>query len=113
MQTGDDESIYILIGDHQPQQVSRRNDSFDTPVHIISKDAALVDAFSAYNFVPGLLVPGAGEPAATMHHEGLYSMLVRVLVQQYGTGNKALPPYLPQGIPLENTIKLPENFNPD
>jgi hypothetical protein len=121
LQTGDDESIYILIGDHQPQQVSRHNDSFDTPIHIISKDAALVDAFLAYDFVPGLTVPDAHEPAATMYHEGLYSMLVRVLVQQYGAGNKVLPPYLPQGIspdgilrdgiPVEESINLPENFD--
>jgi phosphoglycerol transferase MdoB-like AlkP superfamily enzyme len=50
IKTGQDDSIFILIGDHQPQQVSRRNDSFDTPVHILSRDSALVDAFLDYGF---------------------------------------------------------------
>jgi len=101
LQMGDDESIFILIGDHQPQQVSRRNDSFDTPIHIISKDAALVEAFSEFGFRSGLTIQTVGEPTATMRHEGLYSMVVRVLVEQYGPGNKVPPPYLPEGIPLK------------
>ncbi len=112
LQTGDEESIFILIGDHQPQQVSRRNDSFDTPLHIISKDAALVEAFLAYDFVPGLAVQDMATvtpPTATMRHEGLYSMVARVLVAQYGQGNKVLPPYFPNGIPLEKeSAKLRE-----
>ena len=110
LQTGDDESIFILIGDHQPQQVSRRNDSFDTPIHIISKDAALVNAFLEYGFGRGLTVQTVGGPTATVRHEGIYSMLVRVLVGQYGQGNKALPPYLPEGIPLEQDFDLDEHY---
>jgi hypothetical protein len=111
LQTGDEESIFILIGDHQPQQVSRRNDSFDTPIHIISKDAALIDAFSDYGFGRGLTLQSVGKPSATMRHEGLYSMLVRVLVYQYGSGDKVLPPYLPEGIPLEQDFNLQGHVN--
>jgi phosphoglycerol transferase MdoB-like AlkP superfamily enzyme len=113
LRTGDDESIFILIGDHQPQQVSRRSDSFDTPIHIISQDAGLVDAFVDFGFGRGLTVQTVGEPTATMRHEGIYSMLVRVLVDQYGQGNKSLPPYLPEGIPLEQNFYLEEHFNPE
>jgi hypothetical protein len=113
LQTGDDESLFILIGDHQPQQVSRRSDSFDTPIHIISKDAALIDAFSEFGFLRGLSTQIVGEPTATMRHEGLYSMLVRVLVEQYGQGNKVPPPYLPEGIPLKQDFDLQEHFNPE
>jgi hypothetical protein len=112
LQMGDDESIFVLIGDHQPQQVSRRSDSFDTPIHIISKDAALIDAFLDFGFGRGLTAHTVGEPTATMRHEGIYSMLVRILVDQYGGGDKVPPPYLPEGIPLEQGFSLQEHFNP-
>ena len=95
LKTGEDDSIFILIGDHQPQQVSRRNDSFDTPVHIVSRDRAFVEAFLGYGFAPGLVVQ---EATATIRHEGFYSMFVRVLLGQYGQGGYTLPDYLPGGI---------------
>jgi hypothetical protein len=92
---GQEDSIFILVGDHQPPQVSRRNDSFDTPIHILSRDPALADAFLAYGFEPGLAVERA---TATMRHEGFYSMFMRVLLAEYGQGIRALPDYLPGGI---------------
>ncbi len=95
LKTGDDKSIYILVGDHQPQRVSRRSDGFDTPLHIISKDPALVDTFLEYGFVRGMMVHDA-QP--TMRHEGFYSMFVRAMLAQYGKGIKVLPEYLPDGI---------------
>lgn len=95
---GRENAIYVLIGDHQPQQVSRRADSFATPVHIISRDAAFVQALAAYGFVDGLVVP---DMAPAMRHEGLYSLLMRTLLAVYGQGNKVLPPFLPNGIVME------------
>jgi hypothetical protein len=99
LEVGDEESIFILIGDHQPQQVSRRDDGFDTPVHIISQDAAFVDDFLEYGFVRGLIVH---DITPTIHHEGFYSMFVRTLLKQYGQGIKVLPKYLPEGIVPED-----------
>jgi hypothetical protein len=100
LKTGDDKSVYVLIGDHQPQRVSRHNDGFDTPIHIISKDPALANAFLDYGFVTGLIVR---DSQPTVRHEGFYSMFVRVLLAQYGKGVKrALPGYLPSGITLED-----------
>jgi hypothetical protein len=100
LKVGNEESIFILIGDHQPQQVSRRDDGFDTPVHIISQDTAFVDAFLEYGFVRGLAIQ---DIAPTIRHEGFYSMFVRVLLTQYGQGIKALPEYLPGGVVLEDS----------
>lgn len=100
LKAGGQDSIFILIGDHQPQQVSRRNDSFDTPIHILSRDGALVEAFTEYGFEPGLAVQ---RETAAIRHEGFYSMFVRVLLARYGQGSRALPPYLPQGISLEES----------
>ena len=83
---GDDNSIFILVGDHQPPQVSRRADGWATPIHIIAKDAAFVDAFADYGFTPGLRVP-AVEPK--LHHEDFYALFMRVLLDQYGQGQVA------------------------
>jgi len=100
LDSNDDEAIYILIGDHQPQRVSRHSDGFETPVHIISKDTAFVDTFLEYGFTRGLIVHDT-QPA--MRHEGFYSMFVRALLAHYGTGTKALPDYLPGGITLTDS----------
>jgi phosphoglycerol transferase MdoB-like AlkP superfamily enzyme len=105
LKTGDDDSVFVLIGDHQPQRVSRQSDGFETPIHIISKDAAFVDAFLDYDFVKGLEI---NEITPTMRHEGFYSMFVRVLLAQYGRGIKALPDYLPSGITLNDGTNTEE-----
>ena len=67
---GDENSLFVLIGDHQPPQVSRRADGWETPVHIVSRDADLIAAFSEYGFGPGPKGPPV-EPAG--RHEGIYS----------------------------------------
>jgi hypothetical protein len=92
---GDENSIFVLIGDHQPPAVSRRADGWATPVHIIAKDAALVAAFGDYGFTPGLTV---ADLTPKLRHEGFYSLFMRVLFEEYGAGQIAAPAYLPQGI---------------
>ena len=93
LQIGDDDALFVLIGDHQPPRVSRRADGFDTPIHIISRDPNVIGAFQAQGFTPGLWVDGK-EP--TMKHEGFYSMLVRALLSD-GKKDTQLPSYLPDG----------------
>lgn len=95
LDVGDENSIFVLIGDHQPPAVSRRADGWATPVHIISKDAAFIEAFADYGFVPGLEVDDL-EPS--LRHEGFYSMFMRVLLGRYGVSRIAQPAYLPEGI---------------
>ena len=95
---GRDDAIYILVGDHQPQQVSRHEDGFETPLHIISRDADFVRSLEEYGFVDGLTVE---DLRPSMRHEGLYSLLVRALLTNYGQGGRALPAYLPNGIDLQ------------
>lgn len=99
LDNGDENSLFILVGDHQPPAVSRRADGWATPMHIVSKDAALIDSFSGYGFVPGLTVTNL-EPS--LRHEGFYSLFMRLLFGRYGTGKIAEPVYLPEGvIPLQ------------
>ena len=91
---GDENSLFILVGDHQPPAVSRRDDGWETPIHVISRNPALVDAFGPYGFTPGL---GVKSMETALHHEGIYSLLMRVLTEQFGDGQIALPPWLPDG----------------
>jgi phosphoglycerol transferase MdoB-like AlkP superfamily enzyme len=87
-------SVIVLIGDHQPPAVSRREDGFGTMVHIISQDVDLLASFHKYGFVDGLVLDNL-EPA--IRHEGIYSLFVRNFVAQYGTSPWIIPPYLPDG----------------
>ena len=90
----DEQAIFVLVGDHQPPRVSRREDGWDTPMHIIAKDKSFVASFAEYGFGNGLAV---WESEPTFRHEGFYSLFVRQLLAAYG-GEGQLPPYLPEGV---------------
>ena len=91
-----EQAIFVLVGDHQPPRVSRREDGWDTPLHIIAKDAPFVASFKEYGFTSGLAV---WEPEPVFRHEGFLSMFVRQLLTAYGSG-AVLPHYLPEGVPV-------------
>jgi hypothetical protein len=102
-------ALYVLVGDHQPQQISSRRDGFATPVHIISRDAALIAPFLAHDFTPGLAFTAqAGQaPTPAWRHEGLYSLLVHALVSRYSPAWQTAPPVQPHGLTLAD-IPSPE-----
>jgi hypothetical protein len=87
-------SILVLIGDHQPPSVSRRDDGYETMVHIISQDVDFLASFHEYGFVDGLVLENV-EPI--IRHEGLYSLFLRNCIAQYGKTPWILPPFLPHG----------------
>ena len=94
-----EQAIFVLVGDHQPPRVSRREDGWDTPLHIIAKDAGFVASFREYGFTSGLAV---WESEPTFRHEGFRSLFVRQLLASYGDGGE-LPLYFPEGIPIPQT----------
>ncbi len=58
--------VTLVVGDHQPvASVSGPNASWDVPVHVVSRDAALLRRLQAAGFVPGLR-PGDA-PIGAMH----------------------------------------------
>ncbi len=95
-----DQSIVILLGDHQPPGMTYICygiiEEPAVPVHIISKDSSLISSFSEYGFMSGM-VPDLNVPVR-VKHEGLYSMIVRELARHYGTDPVMLPDYLPDGL---------------
>jgi hypothetical protein len=55
------ESVMLLVGDHQPAaSVSGAGASWTVPVHIVARDARLIERFVALGFTPGL-TPRPGE----------------------------------------------------
>ena len=49
------ETVYVLLGDHQPTaNITGEDAPWDVPVHIISRDPALLERFKAQGFSDGL-----------------------------------------------------------
>jgi hypothetical protein len=60
------EAIYVLLGDHQPAaNITGEGVSWDVPVHIVSRDAVLLQRFVDRGFHVGLEPPR--EPLGPMH----------------------------------------------
>jgi hypothetical protein len=55
--------------------------------------------------VPGLVLK---EFTPAVRHEGLYSLLMRILLQEYGDGVDSLPDYLPDGAALPPDVTTSE-----
>lgn len=93
--------VVVIIGDHQPRLETNfpGEVTFNTPIHILSRDAAFVERFARLGFEQGLFVePGRAEP---LSHAGLFSLLVTELAAAYGTPEtRDLARYFPDGIGL-------------
>lgn len=93
--------VVVILGDHQPRLESNQPGevTFDTPVHVLSRDGAFVERFAARGFAPGMYAePGRAPPLV---HEALFSLLVTELAGAYGTPEtRSLPAYHPAGIGL-------------
>jgi hypothetical protein len=98
-------SLVVVVGDHQPYFAE--GPSHATPVHVLSRDEALVRRLGEHGFVPGLQPP---TEADTLRHAGLYSLLVRTITAHdraaAGRPTVPLPPYRPTGV--ERAALLPD-----
>jgi len=57
------DSLVIVLGDHQPvAEVTRWSESYAVPIHVISRNRALVDAFRARGYRSGMHPPPSGNP---------------------------------------------------
>jgi hypothetical protein len=93
-----DNSIIIILGDHQPPLITGVDPSFATPIHIITKDIGIINYFQKHGFEPGLRLSGEYHQ---IKHEALYSLLIRGLAINYSKIDSAsLPVVKPNGISL-------------
>ncbi len=95
IKSGTPEDLFLLIGDHQPPFLTDEEDPFETPVHIISKDSLFINDLKDFGFQKGMLPDTNNE---TLRHEGLFSLLMHVLLKSYGEGSEPIPPYRPDGL---------------
>ena len=97
---GKDNSIYIILGDHNPGglewKLYNKFNKWATPIHIISKDSTFVQSFHQHGFTQGMKVDTS--QFKIMRHMGLYSLLTRQLLENYGQEEEVLPDYLPWGL---------------
>jgi len=91
----DPNAIIVLFGDHQPPTISRRDDGFETMLHIISQDNDFLASFQNYGFEQGILLES---DEAQLKHEGFYSLFIRNFLARYGRNPAILPPYLAEGL---------------
>ena len=98
IQNGRENDLFILIGDHQPPVLANRSESFDTPVHIISQNAGLIENFATYKFGKGLVIKKSQQNS--LQHAGFYSLIMRELLHAYGTKCKEELNYFPDGVQL-------------
>ncbi|HEY4107341.1 MAG TPA: sulfatase-like hydrolase/transferase [Polyangiaceae bacterium] len=69
-----DDSLVIILGDHQPHsEVTDQNPATGVPVHVLSKDAALIDPFRARGYTPGMRAQTSGT------HPGLETFMTDLL----------------------------------
>lgn len=93
-----DDTIYILFGDHQPPFITDRKMGFSTPVHVISKNASFLTDFEELGFASGFW-PTHSE-SSIINHEGFYSLFMKAFNRTFGTNKMLELPYLAEGIQL-------------
>ena len=86
-----DNSVAIILGDHQPPIL--RGPTAHTPVHVVSRDTALVETFKRHGFVDGL--QGALDTPDDLRHAGIYSLLLHALAER---ASELPPPVRRKGI---------------
>ncbi|MEM6317676.1 MAG: sulfatase-like hydrolase/transferase [Bacteroidota bacterium] len=100
LKKGKDNSVYIFMGDHNPggleYKLYKRFNKWATPIHIISRDSNFTQSFIQHGFTEGIKVDTS--QFTIMRHMGLYSLLTRQLLENYGEKEELLPDYLPWGL---------------
>ena len=90
VERGDADDVFVIVGDHQPPVVSRHAKDFDTPMHVVARDPALIARW------PGLQ-PGWRPSGETLAHASHFSRIVHALGEAYGDGGPAV---VPDGVEL-------------
>lgn len=97
LQKGREGDIFLLIGDHQPASLSKEIKSFETPVHVIAKNAGFLETFIEQGFNRGFLTDRDG----SINHEAIYSIFQAAMLNTCVSGD--IEHYI-----LHNGIPYPE-----
>jgi hypothetical protein len=91
----DEAPLVIVFGDHQPPFITPERLGKHTPVHVLSRDKALIDVLLAHGFAGTMDLTGI-EPRR-IRHEGFLSLLMRGLQSAFGTEPGLELPYRERG----------------
>lgn len=100
IQNGREKDLFILIGDHQPPVLANRSHSYETPVHVITRDADFIGNFAPYEFSEGLVIDKKNR--RSLKHAGFHSIIMRELIRSYGTKCHEELDYFPEGVELNS-----------
>ena len=97
----DSNSIFILLGDHQPPTLEYKIwnagiDDATTPIHIIGRDSLFIRSFEEHGLQAGMNIDLS--KSEVLKHQGIYSLFFRQLIKQYGEKGTELPQYFPNGL---------------
>jgi hypothetical protein len=75
------DTIFVIFGDHQPPMLTTDQNSFKTPVHIISKNRDFIALWHQKKFSNNLIVDIEKTPI--VHHHELKNLFLEFFLQQY------------------------------
>ena len=75
------DTIFVIFGDHQPPMLTTDQNSFKTPVHIISKNKDFIALWHQKKFSNNLIVDIEKTPI--VHHHELKNLFLEFFLQQY------------------------------
>ncbi len=90
-----DNTIYLLFGDHQPPYITKNEMGWETLIHIIAKDKNFIESFKQNGFSKELIIEDSQKP---IKHEGVMSLFMKALLRTYGTNSSKELPYLENGV---------------
>lgn len=93
-ENADENTIFVLFGDHQPPKITTKEMGKNTPLYIISKDEDFVNSFHKEGFHNHLDLHTIEK---TIKHEGFYTLFTKKLLENYGVGHENFK-ILPDGI---------------
>ncbi len=94
----DDNTVFVLFGDHQPPKITPKGMNKNTALYIISKNNDFIESFHEEGFHNSIDLK---KTSKTIKHEGFSSLFLKKLIQFYGEGHQYIET-LPDGIkPVE------------
>lgn len=99
----EDNTVYVLFGDHQPPFITKKEMGWETLIHVIAKDKRIIESFEKSGFTSGLKV----DDQKTIKHEGFMSLFMKALLSVYGKNITWDLPYLENGIQFQNSNSQP------
>ncbi|WP_316635718.1 sulfatase-like hydrolase/transferase [uncultured Flavobacterium sp.] len=76
-----EDTIFVIFGDHQPPMITTDQNSFKTPVHIISKNKDFIELWHQKKFSNNLIIDIEKTPI--VHHHELKNLFLECFLQQY------------------------------